>query len=335
MVHIDDVIKEDPLKEQILRMVRKRGMTVSQIASSLDRGPEQVRRCIQVLRQQNYNVHILSEGNVEFSRETKQGGTFRIPKRLISGRKFRFGAIGDTHLASKYARLDALNAMYDIFEREGIREVFHTGNLVDGECRFNKYDLVAHGIDGQLECAANEYPHRKGVMTRFICGDDHEGWWAQREGINIGQVMEDRFRKKGRRDLSYIGYMEADVRLPSRSGNPTWVRPMHPGGGSAYALSYAPQKIVESLQGGEKPHVLLIGHYHKLDLCVPREVWCVQTGCFQDQTPFMRKKKIQAMVGGWKMELTQAEDGFVPRLVGDLVKFYDRGFYEGEKFARW
>ena len=266
----------------------------------------------------------------------RPGGLLKIDPARISGEVYRFGAVADSHLGSKYARLDVLNSLYDLFASEGIRDVYHGGNLIDGECRFNKFDLIpgASGLTAQCKVAARDYPKRKGITTHFIAGDDHEGWYAQREGLNIGQVMQDEFNRAGRRDLHYLGYLEADILLPAPKGE-TWIKVMHPGGGSAYAISYAPQKIVESFQGGEKPALLLLGHYHKADFCFPREVLCVQMGCTQDQTPFMRKQKLQAHVGGWLVKITQAPDGHISRIAPEFFRYYDKGFYQGEKYPRW
>jgi hypothetical protein len=83
----------------------------------------------------------------------------------------------------------------------------------------------------------------------------------------------------------------------ANSGKATTMAVCHPGGGSAYALSYSIQKIIESLEGGEKPAVGLYGHYHKLWAGNIRNVWCVQTGCQEDQTPFMRKSAWRRMSG--------------------------------------
>jgi hypothetical protein len=104
---------------------------------------------------------------------------------------------------------------------------------------------------------------------------------------------------------------------------------MHPGGGSAYALSYAPQKIVEGFDGGAKPAVLLIGHYHKASYQMTRNVHVVQTGCFQDQSLFMRQKKLAAHVGGWICRAhidprTGAVDGFGM----EFRNYFVKDFYE-------
>src|SRR5690606_12736822 len=104
----------------------------------------------------------------------------------------------------------------------------------------------------------------------------------------------------------------------------------HPGSGSAYALSYTVQKIVESLEGGEKPAVGLWGHYHKMMFANVRNVWCIQTGCTQDQSPFMRKKRIEAHVGGGICRLTQdPATGAVTGCTVEFFRYFTAAYYNG------
>jgi hypothetical protein len=240
---------------------------------------------------------------------------------------YRFGVTGDNHLCSRYERLDVLNALYDLFEGEGITRVFNTGNWIDGEARFNKHDLKVHGLDNQLNYWIDNYPQRPGVVTEYITGDDHEGWYTQREGINVGKYAERKARDAGREDLVFLGHMEADIILPAPNGQ-TVVRVLHPGGGSAYAISYTSQKIVESYTGAEKPNILLDGHYHKAGYNYIRGVHVVQTACTQDQTPFMRKKRLAAHLGGWIIEFSVDEQGAITRFKKEFIPFYDKGYYE-------
>ncbi len=137
----------------------------------------------------------------------------------------------------------------------------------------------------------------------------------------------------GRDDWKYIGYMEQHIALVhAQTGVRSVITLMHPGGGSAYAYSYKPQKIVESLAGGEKPAVLLIGHYHKLSVNSIRNVWTLQTGTSQDQTSFMRLKAIDAHVGGLMVKLTQdPKTGAISRCRVDLLQYFNRGYTSG----RW
>src|SRR5260221_97184 len=107
---------------------------------------------------------------------------------------------------------------------------------------------------------------------------------------------------------------------------------MHPGGGSSYATSYRPQMIVESLEGGEKPAVLLIGHYHKLSVNLVRNGWTLQIGCTQDQTVFMRKKNIDAHIGGMIVELEQdPRTGAIVACKTEIIRYFNASYYN----ERW
>lgn len=242
---------------------------------------------------------------------------------------FTFGACGDAHLASKYERLDVLEALYDIYEESGCSVVLNPGNWIDGEARFNVHDLHTRGMDAQLRYLARVFPQRKGITTYAIAGDDHEGWYAQREGVDIGRYAERCFRDSGRNDWVDLGYMEAPCRLiNANTGKEAIISVVHPGGGSSYALSYSIQKIIESLDGGEKPSIGIYGHYHKLWSGNIRNVWCVQTGTTQDQTPFMRKKKLEAHVGGTLCKATQdPKTGAITRFSAEMIRYFNRGYY--------
>lgn len=242
--------------------------------------------------------------------------------------KFIFGACSDNHLCSKYERLDVLNDLYDRFKRRGIERVYNAGNWIDGECRFNQFDLQVHGLEPQLRYLTKHYPHRKGMTTYAITGEDHEGWYSRREAIDIGRLAERIMRDKGRQDWVNIGFMECFVPLVNtNSRRTTQMLVMHPGGGSAYATSYRPQKICEALEGGEKPAVLLIGHYHKLSVNLVRNIWALQIGCTQDQTVFMRKKNIDAHIGGMIVELEQdPETGAIVSCKTEIIRYFNRGY---------
>lgn len=285
---------------------------------------------VSLLRRQGHNVHERA-GVLTLEKDIQPafigGPVFEYVSRPDN--TFLFGATSDNHLGSKYERLDVLNALYDRFAEEGADRVFNAGNWIDGEARFNKFDLHTHGMDAQLAYLAAEYPKRNGLVTYAVAGDDHEGWYGQREGVDIGRYAENVMRNAGRQDWVNLGYMEAHVKLVNaNTGKSSMLAVVHPGGGSAYALSYSIQKIIESLDGGEKPAVGLYGHYHKLWAGNIRNVHCVQTGCTEDQTPFMRKKKLEAHVGGYLIGLKQdPETGAIPEMSATMLRYFNRGFY--------
>ena len=319
--------KETALSEQVYLLLKKKRHqhTIASLSDVLDTGVTKVKEAIDILRSQGKNIRFL-QGGIELSAEIPRTDDTKIDIKKLKGKTIRFGLTSDNHLGSKYARMDVLNALYDVWESEGITTVYQCGNMIDGEARFNKFELVATGVEGQADYFALNWPKRKGMTTHFITGDDHEGWYIQREGINIGKYLEDTAIAHERTDLKYLGHMEHDIVFKGTKQNSV-MRLIHAGGGSSYATSYAPQKIVESYQGGEKPNILLVGHYHKAEYGYPREVHVVQAGCSSDQSSFMRKHKLQAHVGGWTIEFTLTPEGIITRFKTEWMPFFDKGFY--------
>lgn len=226
----------------------------------------------------------------------------------------RFGVIADTHLGSLYDNIDFLNLAYDVYEREGIMTVYHCGDFVEGEnmYRTQVYEIRVHGADAQIEYAVNEYPYRKSITTKAI-GGNHDA--------SFGGMSIVRHIAKERPDIRYLADDYADIELNSDAGKAT-MRLIHPSGGTAYAISYKAQKGIESLTGGEKPHIMASGHFHK-SLYMPgyRNVEYFEAGCIQKQTPYMRRKQTPAMVGFWIVELVLNEDG-IARCKGEFIPWY-------------
>lgn len=330
---------EKQREEKALKILLKQKITLTELANRLDVSPKVAQAVVDRLSVKRHDIRTL-QGELSVATasipEVKERLVFNS-KDLFNGKWHAFGVTGDNHLASKYSRLDVLNGLFDAYAAEGITTVFQTGNILDGECRFNKHDLLTRsGMEAQIEYLVEQWPARKGITTHFVVGDDHEGWWTQREGMNVGERIEDSFTRAGRKDMKYIGYMERDVEFKTTKGS-CWGRVVHLGGGSSYAFSYAMQKLIESYQGGEKPQFVLAGHLHKFDWCFPREVHAIQTGTTEDQTPFMRKQKIQAHVGGLIIRFHQAETGEINRFMVEWMPWYDRKFHssKAERFPRF
>lgn len=312
------------LHEKLRKLLVDQPMNDGELADALSCTPALVRKLIEELRARKVAISNAAGQRFVIYSFVQPGGhlVLKNPGRL------KLGFTTDNHLCNKKSRLDVLNTAYDDFARRGVKDVFNAGNIIDGEFRLNRQELLVFGMQAQAEYFAEKFPFRPGITTHFITGDDHEGWYSQREQINIGEFMEQVALKAGRKDLHYIGHVESDVEL--KVGDKSCpIRVMHPGGGSAYAYSYTSQKIVESFQGGEKPSMVLGGHYHKWDDCYPREVHFIQGGCTCDQTIFMRKQKIAAHVGYVNLEVEQDKtDGHLTEVVAGWKPFYDRRFYD-------
>ena len=316
-------------KDLFVKLLKVEGLTITDIADRLNLPTELVDKIISELRLNHVMIED-NDGILSIKPTPNEGGKKRLYPFIEEGEWVRFGFISDNHLGSKFERLDALNALYDRFEEEDIKVVLNGGNWIEGEARFNRNEIHKFGLQRQIDYAVQQYPYRKGVETWFVSGDDHEGWYNQREGINIGDLFQMEREKAGMFDIKHLGYVEADIEIQGNYENPIWMRLMHPGGGSAYAISYAPQKIIESLQGGEKPNILFLGHFHKMSYDFIRGVHVVQMGCTVDQSIFMRKKRIEAHLGGGIAEFKRGVSGEITRFRVEIMPFYDKKFYSGK-----
>ncbi len=311
----------------VMGALKKGPATLEALAGVCASSQGQILDVLIALKDDGANLHQFGERWSIEKVAAPTGRTFEYIGRPDS--TYVFGCASDQHLGSKYERLDVLNDLYDWFEAEGADRVFNSGNWIDGEDEKNRHDLAVHGLEPQLDYAVKTYPIRPGLKTYAVWGEDHEGWFARRESINIGRFFERKMLDAGRTDWVDLGFMEGNIDLVHpTTGARTSLLVMHPGGGTSYALSYRAQKLVESLQGGEKPSVILIGHYHKLSVNLIRGVWAIQVGCSQDQTPFMRKIPTEPHVGGVLVKLTQdPETGAITGCRAEMRQYFNRAYY--------
>ncbi len=261
---------------------------------------------------------ILEENNILKHQIAETSKQKPVPLQQFFTSKIRIGYLTDTHLGSLYERLDFLNAAYKIFEREGITTVYHSGDIADGEkmYRGQEYELKIHGADNQVRHILETYPSIKGIKTYFITGNHDLSFWKT-SGVDIGSKIS-----LYRKDLIYLGAEEADIPIQNKNGE-IILRLLHPGKGTAYAISYHPQKYIESLTGGEKPNIIFCGHYHKSEYLFYRNIHFVQGGTLQAQTPFMRRQNIAAMMGFWVITFS-IHDNYITRFEQEFIPFFEK-----------
>lgn len=236
----------------------------------------------------------------------------------------RFGLMGDTQLGSKYAQITQLHKYYDICKQLEITDVYHTGDITDGlKMRpGHEYELYCTSADELKDDVIKNYPKINGITTHFITGN-HDASLYKHVGYDIGSAISNE-----RTDMKYLGRDCAVVHL---TPNCT-LELRHPWDGTAYAISYKPQKMIEAMESDSKPNILGIGHYHKAEYIFYRNVHCFQTGCFQGQTPFTRGKGISVHLGGWILTVYVDENGYIQRIVPEFIPFYVSSKDDYKKF---
>lgn len=226
----------------------------------------------------------------------------------------RFAIIGDTQIGSKYTQLTYLHQFYDLCEKEGIKHVYHTGDLTDGlKMRVgHEYELYEVSADDMRDDVIRNYPRRDGIVTHFITGN-HDASIYKQVGYDIGEAIA-----RDRADMEYLG---RDCAIVNITPNCT-LELRHPWDGTAYALSYKIQKMIEAMESDSKPNILAVGHYHKAEYLFYRNVHALQTGCFQGQTPFTRGKGISVHLGGWIVTVRVDKQGTIRGVSPEFIPFY-------------
>ena len=249
-------------------------------------------------------------------------GVYRIAKmmhdepvhidRTWNGDKvLKFGVLSDTHFGSNFVQIGHLHQAYDDMKAEGIDTVYHAGDMTEGERMRpgHEYECYVHGADAHADEIMKNYPDN-GITTYYILGN-HDAAFVKHAGVNISRMIN-------RKDLICLGFDSATINL---TPNCT-LELRHPAGGSAYAISYKPQKTIDALFGGEKPNVMVIGHYHKAEYLFYRNVHCLQGGTLQGQSGFMKRGGLAAHVGYWVVTLHVNSDGQINRFLPEWRPFY-------------
>lgn len=286
-----------PSHEKILKILRRRQLTISEIAEELGgRYAEgSIRGRVAELRKVGYEIKSNRvNGHMTYYAPTRPSIDAKktIVKSSGTGH-FKIAIISDTHLASVTEDLKALNNFYDFAIAQGVTEFYSAGDILDG---FDVYpgqinDLQCWGVDNQVDYVIKNYPERENVRTYFIAGN-HDLRVFQNTGIDCGKAIA-----KHRRDLIYLGQYEATIKFEEAT-----MRLVHPDGNCPYALSYRAQKYVEGIVGGEKPNILIMGHLHTNFYAQIRNIHVFHAGCFQHQNAFLRRKGIMPVIGGWIVE---------------------------------
>jgi predicted phosphodiesterase len=305
-------VTDNPVKVFDLIETLKKGIQLSELSQRLNISPKACDAVIEDIKSQGYNVQRLC-GEIKISNVVVPADNHH-DNHWHGEKTIRFGLIGDTHINSKYTQLTHLHKLYDLYKEEGINAVYHAGDIDDGEQMRSghQYECYTQGADDHVSEIVKVFPERDGIKTFFITGN-HDASIIKRCGYDIGYPIANR-----RSDMIYLGQSSAVVNL---TPNCT-IELRHPIDGTTYAFSYKPQKLIESISGGEKPNILAIGHYHKAEYIFYRNVHCFQTGTLCAQTPWMKGKQIAAHMGGWIVEVGVDDEGTITRIKQEFIPFY-------------
>lgn len=296
---------------------RAKETTVEELADALDVPPKKIRPALDALRADGYRINDPEEHQIRLEKIAPTTED-RITRSLLEGEEVTVAIVSDTHLGSREQALDALEAFYDEVEAREISEVWHAGDLVAGVDIYRgqiQSGIIPglHTYREQVEYAVENYPKRDGVHTMIIAGNHDVEGAAGRIGADPVAAVCHR-----RSDMTYLGTYTGTIELP----NGAYAQMVHGRGGGSYAVSYKPQKYVESLAPGRKPALLIFGHWHVSGWFRHRYVNCLLAGCFEWQTDLLVRLGLQPDVGGWVVKMRLADDGSIVGIRPEWLSFY-------------
>lgn len=241
--------------------------------------------------------------------------TKRIPYTEIhlTGEHHRMLVMSDTHIGSIYSPEEWHTIVSEYANNNDIDCILHCGDLVEGlkigRAGTQIYELSELGFMKQKAKAIELLSMYKKPV--YIISGNHDMYFQEFAGANIVEEVA-----KALPNVEYIGHDQATIEVDGCS-----IMLWHGGDGNSYALSYRLQKIIESFTGGSKPNILLAGHVHKFVYLFERNIHALSVPCLQQQTSFMRGKRLAAHTGFCVIDFDTFE-GNVVNFSVELFPFY-------------
>lgn len=254
------------------------------------------------------------EGYVVHKPRPPEAETTTLDLSSLTGKeRLRLGVVSCTHFGSKYQQLTALREFVRYAEKVKVDAFIHAGDLEDGPFKRhrNPHEVFKHDYDAMLDYCVEALPVSR--KPWYVIGGNHDRWWTEDGGGNIIKALCER-----RDDLTYLGQD-----LGYLTFGDTIIEVYHFDSGSSYAYSYKPQKHIESLDASRKPHVSLIGNFHKFCALYYRNVFAVQLPSFQRQTPWMASKSLVSEVAGVIIDIGLSPKGLAPLTKLETVYTFD------------
>jgi len=239
-------------------------------------------------------------------------GQDKVPIVDFSGKKYKFCFFTDTHMGSKFFHEDHYWAMLERAKKERVEAYYHAGDVTEGMSNRpgHIYELSHLGFEKQKDYAIKLLSEIKKPL--YLISGNHDRWFIKSNGANVVKNIADNIK-----NAEFLGHDMGIVSI-KKSNIQMW----HGEDGSSYATSYRMQKVIESLTGGTKPNVLLLGHVHKMGYFFERHIHAISGGCIETQSSWMRSKRLAAHTGFWIVELTINKKGHVVTCSPTWYPFY-------------
>jgi predicted phosphodiesterase len=241
--------------QKLVDITKRTPLNFAALCDRMDLAPARTRALIDVALKAGIQVNV--ENDLVGIKPTAESSTVQnIGIAPTVGQRQKVAVISDTHLGSKYCLRPQLKDFIEYAYDQGVREILHPGDILDGDYRHGKFEMSHMGLDEQTRDLFETLPRKKGLTYHAITGN-HDHTFTAESGMDVGLYIERTFKALGRNDFRAYGNRGAFLRVRGAV-----VHLWHPRSGVSYARSYALQKHIEKYASGEKPNILLAGHWH-------------------------------------------------------------------------
>jgi UDP-2,3-diacylglucosamine pyrophosphatase LpxH len=241
---------------------------------------------------------------------------------LPPGKTHRFMVASDIHIGNAYHLKDPFQDFIHRGYDAGIRTCLVPGDILSGCYRHSRWEDLP-GFDAQAGLAAETFPRLPG-LEYWAIGGNHDQTFEDMIGMSVCKALEEVFQRQGRKDLHMLGMRGAYLRLGERGKRGLLTEMWHPIGKTAYALSYKLQKHVEGYAPGQKPDVLLAGHWHQQCYFTTRGVHAMSCGTWQGgQSAFGKALGGAPSIGGWTISWAATKDGTIREFQPTWHAYYE------------
>ncbi len=315
--------EEEELVERLVAIVKHKSRTLEEICDKLGVPPKQARVAIKNARSKGFNVEI--DGALVGRRPMEESDDLHHVEVECPGAERLFAVTSDIHFGSKYHLRTQLEDFVSMAYEEGVRQILVPGDILDGVYDHGRWELTHHGFDEQANEAAEGLPQHPGLSYHGIIGN-HDETFEKKSGLAVVQSLQDVFRRKGRTDFHLYGARGAYLRLAAPGEERGLIVELwHPLKGPAYALSYKLQKKIEGYAVGQKPDVVIAGHWHQAVYFSTRGVHAMSAGTWQGGgSSFGKALGGAPSIGGWIVRYALTPSGTVRRFSPEWNAYYER-----------
>jgi predicted phosphodiesterase len=308
---------------QLVALVKDGTRNLSDLCDAMDLPPKRVTALMETARAAGYRVATV-DGRIGL----QPTATSRVTTNVVLPPEHTgiFLVASDVHVGSQFFLREQFQDHIRRGYEEGARVCLVPGDILDGCYEHSRWEETHHGFHDQANECAKIFPRLDGLRYIGITGN-HDQTFEHKSGLSVVDALPQVFKTAGRDDFSLIGARGAFVRLGEKGKRGLLVEMWHPLKGPAYALSYKMQKHIEGYQVGQKPDVLLTGHWHQACYFTQRGVHAMSCGTFHGgQSSFGKALGGAPAIGGWIVKYGMTKDG----TVRDFAPAW-RGYFEAEQ----